>query len=159
TRPVPRRDDVAALRRAVDPQALLQMEPLPEPAVAALLGTLAGAAPGPLLLRLAAGAAGDPLYPTELVGAPRRGRGLAGGDGVAEAIGGSTPPSLAAAIADRLSFLSPPGRQVLQAAALLGVEFVVSDLAAVLGRRVTELLPELAEARAAGIVTDAGEML
>src|SRR5262249_26709549 len=76
-RPVLRRDDVAVLCRAVAPQALLQMEPLSEPAVAALLGTLAGAAPGPLLLRLAAGAAGNPLYLTELVGALRRGRGLA----------------------------------------------------------------------------------
>ena len=45
---------------------------------------------------------------------------------------------------------------MLRAAALLGVEFAVTDLTAVLGRSVADLVPALDEARATGVLTDAG---
>jgi DNA-binding CsgD family transcriptional regulator len=45
---------------------------------------------------------------------------------------------------------------VLRAAALLGVEFALTDLTTVLSRGVADLVPVLDEARASGVLTDAG---
>ena len=79
--------------------------------------------------------AGNPLYVTELVAALARGSSLTiTGTGAAELASGSAPSSLSAAIADRLGFVAGPTREVLKAAALLGMEFAVPDLAIVLGR-------------------------
>ena len=69
------------------------------------------------------------------------------------------PDSLPGAIADRLGFVSASTREVLRAAALLGVEFAITDLTAVLGRTVTDLVPALDEARATGVLTDSGNGL
>ena len=69
------------------------------------------------------------------------------------------PDSLPGVIADRLGFVSAPTREVLRAAALLGVEFAITDLTAVLGRTVTDLVPALDEARTTGVLTDSGNGL
>jgi ATP/maltotriose-dependent transcriptional regulator MalT len=159
-RPVPRHPDLVALRRAVGAPGRMRLSPLPEAAVAELVEALAGGKPGTELLRQADGAAGNPLYLTELVAALARAAALAVDDsGVAEVRGKPARSSLSAAIADRLGFLPEPVRMVLRAAALLGVEFHVSDLAALLDRGVVELVPDLDEARAAGVLLDAGEGL
>ena len=47
-------------------------------------------------------------------------------------------------------------RDALKAAALLGVEFAVPDLAIVLGRSVPELIPAVDEACAAGVLAESG---
>ena len=65
-RPVPQRDDLLALRRAVRDEDRIRLAPLPEAAVSGLVANLAGGRPGGKLLQLAAGAAGNPLYVTEL---------------------------------------------------------------------------------------------
>ena len=74
-RPVPQRDDLLALRRAVGDAARLQLAGLTETAVADLVAALAGGKPDGNLLRLADGAAGNPLYVTELVAALTRSSG------------------------------------------------------------------------------------
>src|SRR6202012_1953087 len=103
------------------------------------------------LLRLADGAAGNPLYLTELVAALFRSSSLTVTDiGAVELASGAAPSSLPAAIADRLGFVTTPTREVLKAAALLGMEFAVSDLAVVLTRNVADLVAAVDEARAAG---------
>ena len=156
TRPAAQREDLTALRRTVDEPARVQLTALSESAVAELAGTLAGGRPGTGLLALAAGAGGNPLYLTELLAALDRSGGIAVSDGgTAELVTDTVPPSLPAAIADRLGFVSAPAREVLRAAALLGVEFAVSDLTTVLGRGVADLVPALDEARATGVLTDA----
>jgi DNA-binding CsgD family transcriptional regulator len=155
TRPVAHREDLLALRRAVDEDAILQLGALPEPAAAELLRTLAGGRPDAALLELAAGAAGNPLYLTELLAALSRSGGITvTAGGIAELTTGSVPESLPAAIAHRLGFVSAPTKEVLRAAALLGVEFAVPDLTTVLGRNVADLVPALDEARATGVLTD-----
>jgi DNA-binding CsgD family transcriptional regulator len=159
-RPVPQRDDLLALRRAVGDATRLQLTPLTEAAVAELVAALVGGQPGDKLLRLAGGAAGNPLYVTELVAALTRGCGVSvTGAGTAELTSGSAPGSLSAAIADRLGFVSGPAREVLRAAALLGVDFAVTDLATVLGRGVADLLPAVDEARTAGVLAESGSGL
>jgi predicted ATPase len=160
TRPVPHRDDVLALRRVVDDATRLQLTGLAEPAVSELVASLAGGRPDDDLLRLAEGAAGNPLYVTELVAALARGSSLtvteAGGARLAS---GSAPGSLAAAIADRLGFVTGPVREVLRAAALLGADFAVTDLATVLGRSVADLIPAVGEACAVGVLAESAHGL
>jgi DNA-binding CsgD family transcriptional regulator len=157
TRPAPQRDDLVTLRRAVDDDARVQLAALPQPAVAELVKELAGGQPDTGLLRLAAGAAGNPLYLTELLAALDRSGGIAvTASGTARLAAETVPESLPAAIADRLGFVSMGTREVLRAAALLGVEFAVPDLTTVLGRSVAEVVPALDEARASGVLTDAG---
>ena len=155
TRPVPHRDDVLALRRMVDDAARLQLTGLAEAAVSELVTSLAGGRPDDDLLRLAGGAAGNPLYVTELVAALARGSSLTVTDsGGARLASSSAPGSLAAAIADRLGFVTGPVREVLRAAALLGADFAVTDLATVLGRSVADLIPAVDEACAVGVLAE-----
>jgi DNA-binding NarL/FixJ family response regulator len=156
-RPVPQREDLLALRRSVEAPARLQLSALSEPAVADLVQALAGGKPDEDFLQLADGAAGNPLFLTELVAALARGDRLVITEaGIAELAGGSAPSSLSAAIADRLGFVAGSVRDLLRAAALLGVDFAVTDLATVLGRKVTDLIPAVDEACAAGILAECG---
>ncbi len=157
TRPVPQREDLLALRRPVNGEARLQLTALAQPAVVELVKELAGGPPDTGLLHLAEGAAGNPLYLTELIAALSRSGGIAvTASGTAELAAETVPGSLTAAIADRLDFVSASTRDVLRAAALLGVEFAVPDLTTVLGKTVSEVMPALDEARATGVLTDSG---
>ncbi len=159
-RPAPQRDDLPALRRAVDDAARLQLTGLTETAVTDLVAALAGGRPDANLQRLADGAAGNPLYVCELVAALARSDKLSVTEtGTAELASGSAPSSLSAAIADRLGFVAGPVRDVLRAASLLGTDFAVSDLAIVLDRTVTDLLPAVDEACATGVLAESGHGL
>jgi DNA-binding CsgD family transcriptional regulator len=157
TRPVPHREDLLALRRAVDDAQRVQLASLPQPAVAELVRALVGGMPDTGLLALAASAAGNPLYLTEMLAALTRSGGISvTPTGAAHLAPGAVPDSLPGAIADRLAFVSAPTREVLRAAALLGVDFAITDLTAVLGQTVAALVPALDEARATGVLTDSG---
>ena len=159
-RPVPQRDDLLALRRAPGDVVRLELTRLSDTAVADLVTALAGGRPDRGLLQLADGAAGNPMYVTELVAALARGSGLIITEaGAAELAGGSAPGSLSAAIADRLGFAAGPVRDVLRAAALLGMDFAVRDLAIVLSRSVPDLIPAVDEARVAGVLATSGHGL
>ena len=129
-------------------------------AVADLVAALAGGRPDDGLLRLAEGAAGNPLYVTELVAALARASSLTVTEaGAAELAGDTAPGSLSAAIADRLGFVTGPVREVLRAAALLGVDFTVTDLAIVLRRGVADLVQAIDEACAVGVLTESRQRL
>jgi DNA-binding CsgD family transcriptional regulator len=159
-RPVPQRDELLALRRVVGDVTRLELSGLTGTAVADLVATLAGGRPDDHLLRLADGAAGNPLYVTELVAALARSSSLIVTEaGAAELAGVSAPGSLSAAIADRLGFAAGPVREVLRAAALLGMDFAVPDLAIVLGRNVADLIQAVDEACAAGVLAESGNGL
>ena len=159
-RPVPQRDDLLALRRTARDAARLELAGLTDVAVADLVAALAHGKPDGDLLRLADGAAGNPLYLTELVAALARSSRLTVTDaGAVELAGDSAPGSLSAAIADRLGFVTGPVREVLRAAALLGTEFAVFDLAIVLGRTVRDLVPAVDEAQAAGVLAESGQRM
>ena len=151
-RPVPQRDDLLTVRRMAG-VVRLRLGQLDGATVADLVAALVGGRPDEKLLLLADGAAGNPLYITELVAALARSSSVTiTGTGAAKLTNDSAPGSLAAAIADRLGFVSGPVREVLRAAALLGVHFAVTDLAVVLGRDVTSLVSAIDEARAAGVL-------
>jgi DNA-binding CsgD family transcriptional regulator len=160
TRPVPRRPELVTIRRVVGERGVIRLTALPDIAVRRVLSELSHGQPGKSLLRVAADAAGNPLYLTELVAALIRADRLDVSDvGTVEVTSGPVPESLLGAIADRLDFLRCDVREMLQAAALLGVEFLVADLAVVRNCRVTDLVRPIGEARAAGVLTEAGEKL
>ena len=158
-RPVPRRDDLDALRRIIGRSETLTLHSLSDREVADLVRAVAGAAPGPRLLRLAADAGGNPLYLIELLDALRRSHDLTAADGVVDLTDDRSPGSLAAAITNRLDFLSPSTSEVIRAAALLGGDFSLSELAAVSGRRPADLLPAIDEAITAGVLRERGQAL
>jgi tetratricopeptide (TPR) repeat protein len=159
TRPVPRRQDLAVLRRLIEPNARLSLPPLsPEEVVEFLRGRVDGA-PSRRLSALASGAAGNPFYLTELLDALVRSDLLTYGDECVDISRGSVPQSLSAAIADRLEFLSKDAREVIRIASLLGIEFSASELATVSDRSVGALLPALNESLAAGVLHGQGSRL
>jgi len=159
-RPVPQREDLLALRHTAELAARLQLENLTEAKATDLVAALAGGKPAAELLALADGAAGNPLYLTELVEALARSCSLTITEaGVAELTSDSAPDSLSEAITDRLRFVPSWVRQVLRAAALLGVDFTVSDLSTVLGRSVVQLVAAVDEACAAGVLIESGNGL
>jgi DNA-binding CsgD family transcriptional regulator/tetratricopeptide (TPR) repeat protein len=136
--------------------AQIRLGPLPDAAVHRLVTDLAGGQPGPALRGLVFGAAGNPLYIQELVGGLAQAMRLrAAGqqvdvDASSDHLGVS--PTLSAAIARRLEFLSEQTRELLRVAALLGSAFTVADVAAVLGRPVTDLLGRVTEATGTGVL-------
>ena len=161
-RPVPQRDDLVALRRTASGVAAsrVRLASLSQAAVAELVGSLAGGTPSPELLRLASDAGGNPLFLTELVAALARGSSLlVDPRGIATVTGGLTSRPLGAVIEDRLAFLSGPARDVLRTASLLGVDFAVTDLVSVRGCGVFDITPALDEARAGGVLAEAGDRL
>jgi DNA-binding CsgD family transcriptional regulator/tetratricopeptide (TPR) repeat protein len=159
-RPVPHRAELAAVRRQVGDEGIVRLDRLPDTAVASLLARLTAGTPGADLVELADEAAGNPLYLTELVAALDRANQLTRTEaGTVEVAGDPVPDSLIGRITDRLDFLPWDVRAVLQAATLLGVEFLVSDLAIVLNRRVADVVPSIELARTANVLKASGDKL
>lgn len=134
----------------------LVLPPLDEAMVAELATELLGAQPGDALLATLGRAGGNPLFVEELVDALRREGAITLADGRAEVTDLALPPSLRLTVLRRLSFLSEATLAVLHTASVLGSAFPASDLAIVLGRRGSDLLPLLEEAVEAGLLTGAG---
>jgi tetratricopeptide (TPR) repeat protein len=161
-RPVPQRDDLVALRRAAGglSSSRVHLAGLSEAAAAELVRSLAGGSPSAELLRLLGDADGNPLFLTEMVAALTRSSSLSvGPDGIVTVTSGLPPRSLGAVIEDRLASLSGPTREVLRTASLLGVDFTVTDLVSVRGCAVCDIAPALDEARAGGVLAEAGDRL
>ena len=159
-RPVPRRAIVDRLRASVlaHDGVPISVGPLETAETGELLAGLLGAPPGPKLQRLAARASGNPLYLREIVAELQREQQVTVGTARAELTESpdpAVPVSIRSAITGRLGFLSEGVLFTLGTAALLGQEFSVTDLAAVLGRRPPDLIDELQEARAAGVIAEA----
>jgi len=162
-RPVPRRAELVAARRAVLSHGAVQVSvgPLPAEQVSVMVSRLLGAEPGPALRSATAQAGGNPLYVREIVDAlvrEKRTR-VRGGRAEVDATAVAPLPSPTAAIADRLDFLSEQTAGVLRLAALLGAEFAVEDLAVVAGRDAVGLVPVVEEAVAAGVLGGSGSAL
>lgn len=161
-RPLPRSPALARLRHELRGRDdILPVGPLPEPETLALQELLTGAPAGPLLRELVLGTAGNPLYVTELTAALRRENALRTTDGVVDlpAAGYPAPQSLVDTVRRHLLALSAETLETLRSAALLGVEFTVTDVAAVAGTRPSDLLPVLEEATTANVVVESGTHL
>jgi len=124
-----------------------------------LVAEMVGAEPGPGLLTAIAGARGNPLFVTELVGALLQEGAIEIADGRAEVAETVLPPTLRLTMLRRLSFLPGDTLEALQAASVLGSGFSVTDLATVTGRPAHSLSGALAEAIRARVVEDDGDRL
>jgi DNA-binding CsgD family transcriptional regulator len=161
-RPVPRSHELERCIQGLRASGAteLPLGPLDPAAATRLVEQLIGAPPGPGLVAQVAGAGGNPLFVTELVGALQRDGSIdLGPDGTAELSRGGIPPSLPLLILHRLSFLAPATLELLRVASVLGASFAVTDLSAVTRRPTTGLLAALEEALAAGILESRGELL
>ncbi|MFI7022293.1 ATP-binding protein [Micromonospora sp. NPDC049900] len=164
TRPVPTRQDVQTLRAATLRRGgtLLSLGALSPDDVRTMTTGVLGAPPGPGLDRLLGRAMGNPLYLRELLDALAREQtagALPSGGELTDAALDRVPASFAAALTDRLSVVSAATAQMLRTASLLGGEFGVTDLAAVLRRTVSDLAEGLQNAVTAGIVVGVGDQL
>jgi predicted ATPase len=161
-RPVPRSQELEGCLQGLRASGAteLLLGPLDGAAATRLVEQLVGAPPGPSLLRQVAGAGGNPLFVTELVGALQRDGSIElESDGTAELTTVGIPAALPLLILHRLSFLAPATLELLQVASVLGSSFAVPDLSAVVGRPTAGLLAALEEAIAAGILESRGELL
>ena len=162
-RPVPRRPELVQIRRgiAASDAILISLRPLSAVSAEEMVCRLLGIrSVGPGLRRAAEQAAGNPLYLRELVDAlNREGRLRLASDTadlVEDRASGAVPLSLAAAISDRLRFVSGQTLGMLRAATLLDSMFSVADLSVVTGGSVVELATAVEEAMAAGVLVESG---
>ncbi|HEX3828465.1 MAG TPA: AAA family ATPase [Sporichthyaceae bacterium] len=153
-------DDVLVLQEDHATVETLRLGPLSSSAVTELITEQAGGRPSADLSIMAEGAAGNPLYVTELISSLDRDDGLhLRPSGVVEVRAGQAPRSLSAAIEHRLGFLSGDTHLVLRAAALLGMRFTATSLATALHRQMTDLIPALDQATVAGVLVESGPRL
>lgn len=151
-RPGMRELRATALRRG---GTVISVGPLNEAEVDALVTGMVGVAPHGSIVPLVASAMGNPLYLRELIIALGRERILATGSAKTDTSADvltRIPPSFAAALSDRLSFIPVATMEMLRAATLLGREFAATDLAVLLRRPAFELAAEVQDALAAGII-------
>ena len=124
-----------------------------------LVAQAVAAEPGPRLLAEVAGAAGNPLFVTELLGALAQEEAITTAGGRAEVAETVLPPTLRLTILRRLSFLPEPALQALRSASILGSGFSLTDLATVTGRPAVDLSVVLGEAIRARVLEDDGARL
>ena len=135
-RPAPRAAELDRLAGALETAGgrRLSLRELDERAVTELVAETLGAAPGRRLLAGISGAAGNPLFVTELLGALAQEQTIEIAGGQAEVSDLTLPPTLRLTILRRISFLPEEALQALRAAAILGSGFTLTDLATVTGQ-------------------------
>ena len=109
------------------PGRYLSLGGLGAAAVADLAADAVGTAPGQGLLAGLAGAAGNPLFVTEMLAALAQEGMIETAGGRAEVEQTALPPTLRLTILRRLSFLSDDMLQALRFASILGASFTVED--------------------------------
>jgi DNA-binding CsgD family transcriptional regulator len=166
--PMVRNEELEQLRREMRlrPGGLLPLDRLAEESVAEFVRDLTGGVPGPRLRERLRSASGNPLYIRALTDSLLSSGALRSAAGVVELTehptadpGPALAGSLAGAIADRLDVFSADTREALRAAVMLGSEFSVSDLAAVLGCSPGSLLGPVEEALTAGVLESTASRL
>jgi len=160
-RPAPRIPELDRLVGALETAGSrhLALGPLRDAAVRDLVAETVAAEPGPGLLEEISGAAGNPLFITELLGAIIQEGAIETAGGRAEVRKRTLPPTLRLTILRRLSFLPDATLQALQTASILGSAFSLTDLATVADRTALGLVAALTEAIRTGVLRDDGAQL
>ncbi len=138
---------------------ILAVRGLTERAVAELVAEAVAAVPGPGLLAGISGAAGNPLFVTELLGALTQEGAIETAGGRAEVAEVTLPPTLRLTILRRLSFLSEDTLQALRSASILGSSFTVTELSVTMARPALELSVVLAEGIAGRVLEEYGAVI
>ena len=160
-RPSPRVADLDRLAAALEAAGAqrLALRGLADAAVTELVADAVAAEPGQLLLAGMAGAAGNPLFVTELLGALAQEGAIQTAGGRAEAAVVTLPPTLRLTILRRLSFLPEDTLRALRAASILGASFTLTELSATMARPAVELSVLLAEGIRGQVLADDGDRL
>jgi DNA-binding CsgD family transcriptional regulator len=135
-----------------DGAARATLRPLTDEAVADLIADTLGAAPDPGLLRLASGAAGNPLLLIELIEGVRDEGAIQVSQGKACAVSSQVPRRVRAVARRMLGLLSGDASHLLETAAVLGREIRLDDLAEMLSTTPAMILRLVDEAVATGIL-------
>jgi len=138
---------------------ILTVRGLTERAVTELVAEAVAAVPGPGLLAGISGAAGNPLFITELLGALAQEGAIETAGGRAEVAEVTLPPTLRLTILRRLSFLPEDTLQALRAASILGSSFTVTELSVTMARPALELSVVLAEGIAGRVLEEYGAVI
>jgi DNA-binding CsgD family transcriptional regulator/tetratricopeptide (TPR) repeat protein len=160
-RPSPRPPDLDRLAAALGAAGArhLVLSGLSERAVTELVTEAVAAEPGPGLLAGMAGAAGNPLFVTELLAALAQEGAIKTAGGRADVAEMTLPRTLRLTTLRRLSFLPGDTLQTLQAASILGSSFAVTDLSVTTARPALELSRTLAEGIKGQLLADDGDRL
>lgn len=136
---------------------VVELGGLPPAAIEELASQWLRAAPGPRLRSMLTGAAGNPFMVEELIRAADLDKSILVADGVAEVAPDALPSTVYDALIRLLRTLSSPTVEALRHASLLGRHFTATELAAVTGRPVIEVVSVLEEAADAGMVLTGDE--
>ena len=161
-RPWPRRPELDRLSGALAGAGArhIVLGGLAGDAVSDLVAELVSAVPGPGLLATMAGAAGNPLFVTELLEALAQEGVIKTADGRAEAAEvPPLPPTLRLTILRRISFLPEDTLLALRAASVLGSGFSLTDLATITRCPSLDLSVTLEKAIRASVLEDDGVRL
>jgi len=147
------------LERAHPEVERVELDALPSDAVNALVRSLTGGQPSPRLARLVTGAGGNPGLVITLLDGLRD-------DGMLTVMGETSdtdttepPASMHTVVMARVSRLPDRCQDLLIVAAVLGEPLEVAMLAAAVGRSVIEVLADLRQAMAAGIIAEVDGIL
>jgi DNA-binding SARP family transcriptional activator len=159
-RTVPHRAELDRLRAEVGSRdgELFELGPLHDAEVGELVERVLEARPEPGLRAICTLAAGNPLYVQQLIDTLILDGLLDTSDGMADVVDGSleAPWSTDTAVIGGLDFLTSATKEMLRAAAPVGLEFDLTAVAALLGKKPSDLVDVVEEAVAAGVLTDAG---
>ena len=160
-RPLPRAPEldrlVASLLSAGARQ--LSLAGLTGRAVTDLVADVVTAAPGRRLMAGISGAAGNPLFVTEMLGALDQEGMIETSGGRAEVARVTLPPTLRLTILRRLSFLPDDTLEALRAASILGSSFTITELSATMAVPALELFQALAGGISGRVLDEDGDRL
>ncbi|HEU5469140.1 MAG TPA: AAA family ATPase [Actinophytocola sp.] len=137
----------------------LRLAPLPEDAAVGLAKEILGVPPGPLLREQISATAGNPLFVVELLRTLRQQDLISLTPDGAEIARRVVPASLREILLRRYGFLAEPTLRLLRMASILGRSFAVNELAVVCQSRPTQLMAQLDEAIAAGLIAESGDSM
>jgi DNA-binding CsgD family transcriptional regulator/tetratricopeptide (TPR) repeat protein len=137
----------------------LQLGPISDSAVAAIVEDLIGCPPDRHLVRQLERAAGNPFYVTQLVHHLTAAKSLPVGGEPAQLPPFKPPLDLPGTLHSPVSSLSEPARRLLQIGSILGQRFPLEAVADLLGQPSGQLLEAVSECRRAEILIDDGELL
>ncbi|AEI10857.1 AAA family ATPase [Cellulomonas gilvus] len=160
-RPVPHRPEVAAVVTAWTRAGArhLEVRPLPGAAATELAEEILGASIGPALRGAVSTAGGNPQLVVDVVTTARDVGALQAAEGGVDAVVPGWRGAVERRVRERLDYVDDDVLDLLGVASVLGVSFVVLDLAAVAGRPVADVWRTLRHALAAGLVHARGDRL
>lgn len=137
----------------------MPLRPLSRTAIAAVCRNILGARPRPEMLTLAERSGGNPFLLEELLRSLRSSGRVQIRSGAASVIGTELPADFVVAVRRCIRELSPNASQLVEAGAVLGRPFSVHEVAALLGKPVSDMVTAASEALATQVLCEVGAEL